>query len=162
MNHLLTDTNGKIQPWKNGGGSTLELFRIPHPENPDDFIFRISMATVASSGPFSEFKNIDRILFLISGDGMKLSFPSKEIKLNTTLFPIFFSGEEKIQCELLGGSCLDFNIMTDRRYGTATLEINSMSLEQAQNIVSSDEIFLYQDPKQNLFLIRYQSLTTKK
>lgn len=65
MNHLLTDINGKIQPWKNGGGSTLELFRIPHPQNPDDFIFRISMATVASSGHFLNLKILIVFYFLL-------------------------------------------------------------------------------------------------
>jgi environmental stress-induced protein Ves len=160
MIHVLKNENGKIVPWKNGGGSTLELYKKEHPENPNEFIFRISIATVETSGPFSVFNHIDRTLLLLKGAGMKLFFATHSTVLEKPLSPLIFRGEELVNCELINGTCLDFNIMTDRRYGKSHLEINSMSFEQAQNIVSLDEIFLYQDQQQNLFLIRYQTVSS--
>ena len=41
------------RPWKNGGGITHEVIRVP--ADPEDFRWRVSMAEVAASGPFSRF-----------------------------------------------------------------------------------------------------------
>ncbi len=145
-------------PWKNGGGVTTELYRIDSPNSPGEFIFRISMATVGQSGPFSIFPNIDRTLLLINGKGMNLQFDSQRVILDKPLTPISFYGEDSIYCELISGECTDFNIMVDRRYGKANLEISSMPIEEAKNIVSSSDIFLFQANSQNLFIITFQTL----
>ncbi len=139
---IISDLTSKIVPWKNGGGETCELYKIPHPTNPQDFVFRISMATVSQSGPFSVYEKIDRTLVLLEGEGMKLQFKDRSLNLDKKLAPIYFKGEELIECELLNGACTDFNIMIDRNWGNCTLEINTQSLETAQNIVSSDLVFI--------------------
>ena len=51
-------------PWKNGGGVTSELARSPQA---DEFDWRLSVAEVATDGPFSQFPGIDRLLVLLSG-----------------------------------------------------------------------------------------------
>ncbi len=45
-------------PWKNGGGSTSEIFR--YPENQETWQWRISIAEVASDGAFSLFPGCQR------------------------------------------------------------------------------------------------------
>lgn len=60
-------------PWKNGGGVTRELVKLPHPTDPARFLARLSIATVATSGPFSAFPGIDRTLLMLEGRGMRLS-----------------------------------------------------------------------------------------
>lgn len=107
-------------PWKNGGGITTELFSIKNPSN-SSFLFRLSMASVKSNGPFSTFLGIDRILFLLEGKGFHLEGPvlSTAVELNTP--PLYFKGEDPINCILIDGPCIDFNVMTARHYAKSTI-----------------------------------------
>lgn len=59
--------------WKNGGGSTTEIAIEPANASLEDFDWRISMAVVASDGPFSSFPGIDRTLTVIQGNGLILT-----------------------------------------------------------------------------------------
>ena len=49
-------------PWKNGGGCTTEIAIAPPGASLDAFEWRISLATIAASGPFSAFPGVDRTL----------------------------------------------------------------------------------------------------
>lgn len=122
-------TNDFIQqPWKNGGGVTTELFRIPHASDPSHFHFRLSMANVSQSGPFSTFPGIDRHLLLLNGPGFILRRHGlRDTALTTILTPIAFSGEEHVECDVKGPS-LDFNVMTERNYGRAEVEVKQLAL----------------------------------
>ncbi len=59
-------------PWKNGGGETVEIAVFPEGAGFKDFGWRISLASVASDGPFSAFPGIDRTLTVIDGVGIDL------------------------------------------------------------------------------------------
>ena len=54
---LLTQRQFVRMPWKNGKGKTLQLLRG---EDKQGLTFRISQATVAESGHFSDFTGLDR------------------------------------------------------------------------------------------------------
>ena len=56
--------------WRNDGGWTREIVRAP--EGEADYDWRLSVAEVESAGPFSHFGGCDRILMLLSGEGMAL------------------------------------------------------------------------------------------
>lgn len=43
-----------VTPWKNGGGETREIVSVPSPDAP--FLWRASIATLQSDGPFSAFR----------------------------------------------------------------------------------------------------------
>jgi environmental stress-induced protein Ves len=60
------------QPWKNGGGQTRELVCQPAGASLQDFDWRISVATIAASGPFSSYPGVDRSITLLAGDGVLL------------------------------------------------------------------------------------------
>ena len=63
----------RVMPWKNGAGSTTELLIDPPGATlAGGFRWRVSMATVAESGPFSSFPGLDRTLLLLEGEGMEL------------------------------------------------------------------------------------------
>ena len=62
-------------PWANGGGETTELHSNLQ-EGSDRMLWRISMADVLSAGPFSHFDGYDRVLVLLEGNGIGLSFNS--------------------------------------------------------------------------------------
>src|SRR5687768_11288563 len=70
MRHLKAD-NYRRQPWKNGGGFTTELMVEP---DGDRWLWRLSIANVEQSGPFSDFAGYERTLMLLSGEGMELHF----------------------------------------------------------------------------------------
>lgn len=101
-------------PWKNGGGSTREIASWPPGAGFEGFDWRVSIASIAASGPFSQFVGVDRIITLLEGDGVRLQGDGLEHRLATPLAPFAFSGDARIDCTLLGGPSSDFNVMTRR------------------------------------------------
>ena len=112
-------------PWKNGGGSTREVACWPRGAGLDNFDWRVSIASIAQSGPFSVFEGIDRQIMLLDGDGVRLRSSDGRIdhRLGTPNEPFAFSGDEAIDCTLLGGSSNDFNVMTRRGRCRAELRV---------------------------------------
>ncbi|MCT7655214.1 HutD family protein [Oceanimonas sp. NS1] len=121
MSKLLTSADFTDMPWKNGGGTTRELFRLPAE---GEFDLRLSMARVGQSGPFSYFPGVDRVLMLLSGDGFALDLAGEPRRLDTPFAPLHFAGEQAVHCRLLGGECLDFNLMVRRDWGRASLRVH--------------------------------------
>ncbi len=70
----------KTIPWKNGLGETTEL-AINDNASLDDFIWRISIASVINDGVFSDFSGYDRNLVLIEGKGINLQHDAKSTDL---------------------------------------------------------------------------------
>jgi len=104
----------RVMPWKNGGGSTTELFREPaNPELP--FLWRVSIAGVSADGPFSPFAGYDRHVLVLEGGGMVLEGgPDSPIDLTQHFRPRRFSGDWPIRARLRGGPLRDFNLMALR------------------------------------------------
>jgi len=103
-------------PWKNGGGTTTELIIEPSGATLGSaFSWRLSMAEVGVSGPFSRFEGCDRTLLLLSGGGMRLTFAQGGTEtLEGPLEPVGFSGDLDTTGTLLAGPCRDFNVITRR------------------------------------------------
>ncbi|MDA7419063.1 HutD family protein [Xenophilus arseniciresistens] len=102
-------------PWKNGGGSTREIACWPQGAGFEGFDWRVSIATIAASGPFSRFAGVDRIITLLDGPGVHMQGEGVDHRLDTPLAPFAFSGDVAIEGTLLGGvGCSDFNVMTRR------------------------------------------------
>jgi environmental stress-induced protein Ves len=102
--------------WKNGGGSTTELVVEPPTGSiAEGFLWRLSMAGLEASGPFSRFDGYDRTLLLLEGKGLRLDHgPHGRALLAKPLQASAFPGEWDTQCALLDGPCRDFNVMSDR------------------------------------------------
>jgi environmental stress-induced protein Ves len=103
-------------PWKNGGGTTREIAAWPPGAGMDTFDWRISVADIATDGPFSAFPGIDRQIVLIDGAGVHLqahddSFCHKLVRVGE---PFAFSGDTAIHAALVDGPTRDFNVMTRR------------------------------------------------
>ncbi|RYF77287.1 MAG: HutD family protein [Comamonadaceae bacterium] len=101
-------------PWKNGGGSTREVACWPLGAGFDAFDWRVSIANIAASGPFSQFPGVDRVITLLDGDGVHLQGEGIDHRLATPLAPFAFTGNARVDCTLLGGASSDFNVMTRR------------------------------------------------
>lgn len=112
-------------PWKNGGGVTREIVCQPPGADMDSFDWRVSIAHIASSGPFSAFPGIDRVITLLSGGGVHLLGDDGQVDhpLDTPLAPFAFAGEAAIHARLLAGDCHDFNVMTRRAVCRASLQV---------------------------------------
>lgn len=106
-------------PWKNGGGTTRELVAWP---NAADWIWRLSVAEVASSGPFSTFDGVQRWFAVLAGAGVRLHLQApggaQTHELTVRSAPLCFDGAEPAHCDLLDGPTQDFNLML--RQGKAT------------------------------------------
>jgi environmental stress-induced protein Ves len=116
-----------IQPWKNGGGVTREVVSVPGQTGAAgaDFDWRVSIAHIAASGPFSSYAGIDRVITLLEGPGVHLRSPDGPIdhRLDTPLAPFAFPGEAAIHADLLGADCHDFNVMTRRDACAARVQV---------------------------------------
>ena len=143
MTNILYAKDFKEMPWENGGGITREIYRISHESDPTKFYFRISIAQVNQSGPFSVFPGVDRFLMLLDGKGFLLHFEDKSnVKLSTPFDSFEFEGEEKIQCELIDKS-VDFNVMTDRNWANSKVTLAHIKMNQIKKYQPTNQTFLY-------------------
>lgn len=102
-------------PWKNGLGITREVISRSASDGSGGFDWRISLATVGASGPFSVFSGIDRTIAVLQGDGMQLTVDGRlQPPLLVDSPPFAFSGDAEVRADCLGGETLDLNVMSRR------------------------------------------------
>lgn len=124
---IWSEQDFRTMPWKNGGGSTTELAIYPPQAGLDNFIWRLSTATVATDGPFSHFAGIERSLALLSGDGMDLYLhetgdEGEVAELRPDSAPFRFNGETPVVAKLLNGDAItDLNMMSRREVCSHTM-----------------------------------------
>lgn len=114
-------------PWKNGGGTTTEIFVAPEIAglSGQPFDWRISIADVAGDGPFSLFPGYDRHIMVIEGRGMMLEGgPQGPIDLTRQFVPRSFSGDWAVSGRLVAGPVRDFNLMARRDRFASRLEMH--------------------------------------
>lgn len=119
-------------PWKNGGGSTTEIWKAAGPDGA--ILWRLSIADVAADGPFSEFPGIDRWIMVIQGKGMELDIAGTgTIRVEKHLEPLAFSGDAATVCKLIEGPIRDFNLMVARAYAQGGLQIATLSAGETRS-----------------------------
>lgn len=101
-------------PWKNGAGETAEIAVFPKNAGLSDFGWRLSMATVASDGPFSAFPDVDRTLTILSGAGIELDVAGERLTLTTHSAPYAFPADVATSARLMADTVVDLNVMTRR------------------------------------------------
>jgi len=111
---IIRKSSFKTTPWKNGGGQTREALRVP--AQGDAFRWRISVAEVEASGPFSDFSGYWRSMTLLRGEGFRLQFANgTETALSEVGDLAQFDGALATHCELLAGACSDLNLIVSNR-----------------------------------------------
>ena len=104
----------RAAPWKNGGGSTMEIVISPPDAGLTEFDWRISLATITANGPFSSFPGIDRSLMLVDGDSVQLTLDgTRKVVLSAAQPMLWFPGEAAVEAQVKGPTT-DFNVMTRR------------------------------------------------
>lgn len=106
---IIKFSNLEIVPWKNGGGVTREIAALREQGN---IIWRLSMADVASDGPFSSFVGLTRVLTVIEGNGIVLSIENRKFEAVLGA-PVTFDGGQTTQSKLIDGPIRDLNVMFD-------------------------------------------------
>jgi environmental stress-induced protein Ves len=113
--HLKRLTDAPAIQWKNGGGLTRELMAWPESQA---WAWRMSVAEIARSGPFSAFDGVERWFAVLSGAGVQLDVgmaPAAAVyKLTPDAAPLCFAGEAQADCALTLGAAQAFNLMLRR------------------------------------------------
>lgn len=114
--------------WRNGGGVTRELLRLPAaatstgPGTGDDWMLRISVADIAADGPFSSFAGIDRTFAVVAGAGVLLDWGGSPVRSTLAGEPVRFDGASPPGCCLIDGPTRDLNVMVRRDLATVRVE----------------------------------------
>jgi uncharacterized protein len=107
---VIRETDYIAQPWKNGGGVTREILKVPAAAAVFDW--RLSLATIASPGPFSAFDGYERTLVLVRGAGVELDFgPHGRMTLRTPGQMVGFDGAWATTGTLIDGPSTDLNLI---------------------------------------------------
>jgi uncharacterized protein len=107
---IIRRSSFKSVPWKNGGGITHEAIRVPAAGDP--FRWRVSVANVEASGPFSDFSGYDRKMILLKGKGVELRFANGAKRVLEAVGDLAeFDGALAADCELIDGACIDLNLI---------------------------------------------------
>ncbi len=115
MQRVLRAADYRRTPWKNGLGESIQIAVGPEGAGLEAFDWRVSMARVETSGPFSEFAAVDRTLIVLNGCSMRLEVSgSPSITLGPESPPHSFVGDRPTQGLLNGAGLTDFNVMTRR------------------------------------------------
>lgn len=133
---ILRSSDYQRMPWKNGGGVTAEIWK----QNTADgtMLWRLSIADVASDGPFSGFPGIDRWIMMIEGKGMELTISGLGTqRIERPFEPLAFSGDAQTDCRLLAGPIRDFNLMVDRRQARGDLQVLGLSAGETRALDSA-------------------------
>ena len=136
---LLRAQDYKIVPWKNGGGRTAEIAVFPPNATMEEFDWRLSMADVASDGPFSVFPDIDRTLTLLEGEGMALEIEGRDsVVLDPASAPLAFPGDVPVMARLVGGPIRDLNVMSRR--GRYTHRVERLEIDGSRTLEVTAEL----------------------
>jgi uncharacterized protein len=134
MRHL-TPADYTRQPWKNGRGTTTELWRL---ERNGQLLARLSCAAVAQDGPFSLFPGIERNLTVLSGPGFRLTGDGLTFRCDP-LVPVAFPGDIALTAsETHSQTSHDFNVMTAR-----ALPRPEVLVAQNQTLSAGGQLALY-------------------
>jgi uncharacterized protein len=128
-------------PWKNGGGMTTEI--LAEPNAGGGYLWRLSIAEVTQSGPFSDFSGYDRTIMLIDGPGFTLDFESAPSqRIDQPYEPFSFDGGWKTNCTLIDGPIRDFNLMAARNAGPAELSVTRLDRDSI-GVAAADTVLFH-------------------
>jgi environmental stress-induced protein Ves len=129
-------------PWKNGGGITHEAIRMPPGGGP--FRWRVSVAEIHESGPFSDFAGYDRKMLLLKGSGIRLTFDgTQQTYLREVGDLVEFDGALPTQCELLDGPCVDLNLMVAKSLTNAAVWTDRVSEPRKLDSRGHDAVLMF-------------------
>lgn len=134
---ILRHADRRRFPWKNGGGEMADVASAPEDAGWDGLQWRVGMAWIDRSGPFSDYPAIDRTLMVLDGPGIVLDVQGMaSARLTADVPPHSFPGDAPTECRLIATPTVVLNAMTRRgawRHGMTRARVaGSMSLEAGE------------------------------
>lgn len=102
--------------WRNGGGVTREVVASRKPE------WRLSIASLQESGPFSFFPGLDRTFLVASGGGVTLHVDASAHPLAFGQC-LAFGGESTVVADVPPEGGVGVNLMVRRDHGVGTIRV---------------------------------------
>ena len=134
----------RSMPWRNRGGATTEICVHPPGAGLDDFGWRVSVATVASDGPFSVFADVDRTLALLAGDGLRLVFgDAAPVVLGCGSAPLSVPADVPTRSTPIVSPVTDLNVMTRRgvwRHAVARLAFDGGAMPVSEQRTTATSV----------------------
>ena len=136
----------RVTAWRNGGGTTRELWLWPETARFEalDFDLRVARASVTRDGPFSDFAGFERHLVVLSGAGLELEHgdPPRRARLRP-LEPYRFDGAEPASARLLAGEVEDLNVLARRGALAVELEVLRLGARRARVALERGQAFAH-------------------
>lgn len=115
------------EPWRNGGGVTRTVARREHDGR---MFWRISIADISGSGPFSRFDGVEREAVLVAGGGLWLCGDWGSAALGAVGDRVRFPGEAAVHAQLSRPFARLWNVMTDRLSARCDVRVGCSTLER--------------------------------
>jgi environmental stress-induced protein Ves len=121
----LLDPAGYLRtPWKNGGGTTVDIAFSGD-------VWRFGRTPIVQPGPFSDYTGYDRVQVLVSGGGLVLETPQAEIDVRQPFRPVRFAGEIPIVSRLEAGPVEVVNLIGAR----AQVKVDIAILDEDRTLI---------------------------
>lgn len=142
MINLIKLSDCPLTPWKNGKGLTRQIDIYPPGATVagNDFLWRLSSATVSEKDFFSSYPGCDRLLVVWQGDGLLLN--EKTLLPNS---PLLFPGEKNILCDLINKSVIDLGLIFKRDKVKARMDVLTFKTTETLKIDSPIEFYFLAD-----------------
>lgn len=138
------------EPWRNGGGVTRTV-ACGGDDSALGWDWRVSIADITQSGPFSRYPGIDRDLVLIGGGPLVLHGAAASLRLDGVGEQVQFSGDLRMSAELDAKPARMWNVMTRRGVARCTLRLSTTPrTECAATNARSHILLLVIDGRQRL------------
>ncbi len=135
---LLSQSAYRVQAWKNGLGQTEEICR----DSEEPYRWRVSLATLEASGPFSQFPNYDRSLVHLGTAPIHFKHGEKR-KIVPPFTPYSFRGEDETSVEV-NAPGLDFGLIVKRQAARGSIYTSrALEKEELQFPLPAQEHFLF-------------------
>lgn len=118
MNQPVAIDSLPAEPWRNGRGITRT---VAVDTAGADWRWRISLADLSGTAPFSRFPGLDRSAVLVRGTGLALTVDGDSNELERPGQQLDFAGESDVWAATPGGPARLWNVMTRR--GAARAEL---------------------------------------
>jgi len=145
---VLSASARRVVPWRNGAGTTTVVAEgsfggasesgaasggdgaggADDAGRPTEQAWRISIATIDRSAPFSEFAGVDRLLMPLSPAGLDLVIDGRRVR-GEAFDVLPFAGESAVEAVDVTTRGLDLNLMTVRGAAVGTLAAHRLDGE---------------------------------
>ena len=137
----LREVNYITVPWKNGGGLTREILKVP--EHAPVFDWRLSLASIETPGPFSAFDGYQRTLVLVRGAGVQLDFGAHgQVSLHAPGQTAVFDGAWAVSCTLIDGPSTDLNLMVATARAEADARVVTLTTPELMRTAEWEETLI--------------------